>query len=41
MSEMVCNEVIYYQHPGDILVSSVNITTGEWETYLLRREINV
>ena len=34
------NEVIYYQHPGDIGVSSVNITTGKWHPYLLRRDIN-
>ena len=30
-----------YQHPGSILMSSVNITTGECQTYLLQEDVNM
>ena len=30
-----------YQHPGNILMSSVNITTGECQTYLLQKDVNM
>ena len=30
-----------YQHPGSVMVSSVNITRGKWQTYLLKRYIDM
>ena len=30
-----------YQHPGGILMNSINITTGECQTYLLQKDVNM